>query len=119
MQCTYIKENGIRCDAQAMKEAPFCFSHNPDTKEEKHLAVVRGGENSRRIDIRLPPMELRSPKDVILLVSDTINGVRSGELPPNVANTIGFLSGHLLKAMEISDIEVRLSALEVAIGGKK
>jgi len=44
MQCTYIKTDNSQCQAHAMKESQFCFTHNPNTQEERRLAVIRGGE---------------------------------------------------------------------------
>lgn len=112
MQCTYMKTDNSQCQANAMKESSFCFTHNPDTQVEKHLAVIRGGENSRRFDINLPSIELQKPKDVASLLTDTINRVRKAELPPNIANTIGYLSGIVLKAFESDEMEDRLKIIE-------
>ncbi len=54
--------------------------------------------------------------DVKGLLSDTIHQVRTGVIDPKVANCVGYLSGILLKAIEVGDIEERLSAMEAVVG---
>lgn len=119
MQCTYIKEDGNQCGANAMKEVQFCFTHNPDTKEEKYMATVKGGENSRTVELNLPPIELEKPEHVVVLLADTINGVRNGKIPPNIANTVGYLAGHIIKAMEVANLSGRLELVESVLIERK
>jgi hypothetical protein len=110
--CSYIKTGGERCQAKAMQESDYCFTHNPDTQIEKHLAVVKGGLNSKKTKLGLEPLSIRTPQEVRKLLEDTINGVRSGEIPPNIANTIGYLAGHTLKALEASSLDQRVEMVE-------
>jgi hypothetical protein len=117
--CKYIKQDGEQCQAKAMRESDYCFNHNPDTQIEKHLAVVKGGLASKRVKLGLEPLSIKTPKDIGILLEDTINGVRSGEIPPNIANTIGYLAGHILKALETSDIDEKVAELEAVITGRK
>lgn len=102
-----------------MKETTFCFSHNPETQEEKLLAVSKGGHNSRSLELDLPAIVLNTPEQVVKLLEDTINGVRGGNIPPNIANTVGYLAGHLLKAIEISSIDKRLEIVESVLIQRK
>lgn len=96
----------------AMEESSFCFSHNPDTRIEKHLAVVKGGLNSKKVNLNLDPLSIKDPKEVAVLLESTINGVRSGEIPPNIANTIGYLAGHALKAIELARYGDKIESVE-------
>lgn len=112
MQCQFIKEDGSQCGAMAMKDSTFCFSHNPDTQEEKQLAVQKGGFASKKADLNLIPVDVKTPQQVATLLEDTINRVRSGEVPPNIANTIGYLAGHMLKALEVSNMDERVEMIE-------
>jgi len=95
-----------------MKGSDYCFTHNPDTQIEKHLAVVKGGLASKRVKLNLEPLSIKTPQEVSKLLEDTINRVRSGELPPNIANTIGYLAGHVLKAFEASNLDQRVEMVE-------
>jgi hypothetical protein len=112
MQCQFIKEDESQCGAMSIKEATFCFSHNPDTQQEKQLAVQKGGFASKKTDINLMPVDIKTPQQVTALLEDTINRVRSGEVPPNIANTIGYLAGHMLKALEVSNVDERVEMIE-------
>jgi hypothetical protein len=118
-KCKHIKTDGESCQAIAMKGSDYCFSHNPDTQIEKHLAVVKGGLNSKKVNLDLEPLSIKTPQEVSMLLEDTINGVRSGELPPNIANTIGYLAGHALKALETADLQEKVTELEAVIMGRR
>jgi len=110
--CKYIKQDGEQCQAKAIKESDYCFTHNPATKIEKHLAVVKGGLASKKVKLALEPLSIKTPQEVGKLLEDTINGVRSGEIPPKIANTIGYLAGHALKALEASNLDQRVEIVE-------
>jgi hypothetical protein len=53
--------------------------------------------------------------DVTALLGMTINQVRRGEIDPRISNAVGYLAGTLLKALELGNLEQRLSALEAAL----
>ncbi|PIR96305.1 MAG: hypothetical protein COT92_01895 [Candidatus Doudnabacteria bacterium CG10_big_fil_rev_8_21_14_0_10_42_18] len=96
----------------------FCFTHNPDTKELKRAAVIKGGKMSKKSRSLFPPVILTQPKDVVALLAATINEVRGGSMELRIANCIGYLSGHLIKAIEIADLGERVSKLEEAFNKK-
>jgi hypothetical protein len=118
-QCNYIKSSGEQCNAIPIKGSKYCFSHNPDTKIEKHLAVVKGGLNSKKVNMSLAPLSIKEAKEVAHLLEDTINGVRSGEIPPNIANTIGYLAGHALKAIELAKYADKVESVERVLMERK
>jgi hypothetical protein len=120
MKCTYKKEGGGPCNANAMIESDYCYVHNPDiSAEEKRDANVRGGSN-RAVTLKdpLPEMPIRKMPDVALLLVDTINRVRTGKMDIRVANCLGFLSDKLIKALEISELEERFDKLERLVNEK-
>jgi len=119
MKCTFIKEDGSQCQAIAIKESSYCFSHNPDTQEEKHLAVVQGGMARKSSEVNFPAVELKTPQQVVNLLAETINQVRGGLVPPQIANTVGFLAGHMLKAMEVANLDQRLELVESVLIERK
>lgn len=113
MRCKYIKSDGTRCKAYAMKNSEYCFSHNPEVKEEKALAVRKGGLNRRLCKAYGEPLEINSPEDIKNLLADVINGVWCGDIPENrPAATLGFLSRCFLSAYEKSEMEERIKSLE-------
>ncbi len=117
MKCIYIKPNGKQCEANAMADSQYCYIHNPDiSQEEKTATQSKGGLNrSPKINQSLPPVKLEKTKDIMALLTETINQVRGGDLDCRVANSIGYLAGIAVKAYEISELEERLDRIELAI----
>jgi hypothetical protein len=111
-KCKFIKSDGQECRANPMKDSEFCFTHNPDTEEERMYAVSKGGSSPRKAREPLPELKIEDAKDVVRLLSTTITEVRAGSVELRVANCIGYLSGHLIKAFEVSTLEERIIRLE-------
>jgi hypothetical protein len=101
-----------------MVGSEYCYLHNPDVDQEtKREAQARGGRGNahRNVLAEAPPqINLSSVADVVTFLSRTINELRAGLIDTRVANGIGYLSGHLVKAMEVSELEKRVEALEQA-----
>jgi len=121
MKCIFIKENGQECQANAMTDNQYCYLHNPEVSDdEKHHIQARGGKgNVIKVEEELPPIIINSLPDVVLLLKDTISRVRNGQLDLRIANTIGFLSSHLLKALEIMEVEKKVESVERIILERK
>lgn len=115
--CEKIKSNGERCHAMAMIGTKYCFFHNPATENARKAAQRQGGRaNGGGV---LPDdaanVPLRKAKDVSLLLECTINQVRKGQVSPKVADSIGYLSGVWMKALEAADLDERLAKVEQAL----
>jgi len=92
-KCQFIKENGQKCEANAILDSDLCFSHNPELEEARMIAVKKGGLNRKLYDSYGEPLILENPSDIKRLLTDTINLVWQGKMPSNSpANTIGFLA---------------------------
>ncbi len=112
-KCSFIKPDNEQCNAWAMTDYSFCFTHNPDTQMEREVANQRGGQaNKITVMQPLPALELDKPNDVVEMLKDTVNQVRAGTMDLKVANTMGYLAGHLIKAMEVAKIESRVETIE-------
>lgn len=59
-------------------------------------------------------IRLKNASDIMRLMGRTINEVMRGEIETDTARTVGYLSSVMIKALEISDIQKRLDALEKA-----
>ena len=115
-KCKQILESGKTCGAWALTEKEYCFSHDPESTEDKIEAVRRGGLAKQiRIEDELQAVEIASAKDVSNLLAVTIKEVREGKIPPQIANTIGFLSGHLLRAYEMAELDNKLEEIKSVI----
>ncbi|MBI3590136.1 MAG: hypothetical protein HY094_02005 [Candidatus Melainabacteria bacterium] len=104
-----------------MSDSKYCYLHNPDISEEEKLnAQIKGGKgNTIKITEPLEPVAVEKVEDIVKLLADTINRVRSGEMEIKVANCIGYLSGHLTKALEIAELEKRIEVVERVVLNRK
>jgi hypothetical protein len=112
MQCKHKKRDGERCKAPALTGQARCAMH-----AEPGRAAELGSRGGRRRaastsgDLR----EFAAPKtaaDLRDLLAESIVEIRAGKLDPRVANALGYLGASYLRALEVSDIESRLEALE-------
>ncbi len=110
------------CTAHVREGSSFCFFHDPDvSQEEKRLAQSKGGQGNKRASAlgdALPPVALREVEDVLTLLEMTANELRSGRIDTKLSNGLGYLAGHAMKAMELSQLEKRIEALEIVLKGK-
>jgi hypothetical protein len=117
-RCRHEVESGGQCKANAQRGAEFCFFHDPRLENERAAARKAGGiarTQKAVLPANFPMKPLRTVFDVIELLSDTINHVRRGEMDLRMSNSIGYLSGILLSAIEKGSFEERLAALEAAV----
>lgn len=114
MQCQFIKPNKKQCGGHALTSDKFCFYHNPKVKDEdKHKARSKGGSNNKIvIGQPLSPMSFKKAHSVVELLEETINLVRAGDMEVKIANCIGFLSGHIIKAIEVSELTQKIHDIE-------
>lgn len=118
MICQGKTASGSSCKANAMSSSKYCFTHNPDTREQHQAATRKGGLVSPLAadTSALPARNLSTIHDVAEMLSDTINRVRvvnkDGSMAIATANAIGHLAGKLIEARKVADLESRLSKLE-------
>jgi hypothetical protein len=118
-KCESRKKNGERCGADAQTANGLCVFHDPARVSEGPRARRAGGITRSRVAELLPcdtpDHPLGDTKQVSLLLADSINRLRRGQLDPRVANAMGYLANVLLKALESGRIEDRLAHLEAVI----
>jgi hypothetical protein len=121
MKCNYIKPDGSDCNANSMADSEFCFSHNPDVSDEKELAVRNGGlaPKPRKEDEVLEPMPIATTEQVLALLQDTINRIRTSPMTHQKANSIGYLASIALKTKEDGEISEKLELINRLILERK
>lgn len=124
-KCKATTQDGRPCDANA-GESGFCFFHDPDQADANREAKSKGGAAGRPTTLQVVKpwrgnegdlVILKSPtsEEVVSLICDTIDEVKTGRIDPKVANAVGYLSGVLLKALEYDALNERLQAIEEAL----
>ena len=114
MKCEFIKTDGEKCEAHAIKDSEFCYFHNPDISDEEKREAQSNGGKTKALTLKeaLPEIALTTPNHAVFLIADTISRVRAGTLDIRTANCLGFLSDKLLKAFEVSQLNNRVEFLE-------
>jgi hypothetical protein len=116
MECEFIKPNGEKCEAQAIKDDIYCFAHSnkPVIIEKRTEAKSLGGRNGKKqmLTPSESTIEVKTHKDALILLEQTINDVRQNKIAVNQANCIGYLCNIMAKIFEQQQIETRLAVLE-------
>jgi hypothetical protein len=120
MQCQAISKDGKQCRAHALKGKKYCLVHDPESKKELKEYARQGGLVKKKVQTSLAPIEFKGDiKEVLDLLADTINQVRSNTMPARTANTIGYLANVMIKALEITEIDNRLKQVERVVMERK
>lgn len=121
--CVATTKSGRACHCAALPDDPhgMCFWHSPDRAGERATAQIRGGHTRMHaVGIRnAPTVRLDSVEEVKNVLADVITKVRRGQLEPKAANSLGYLLMQGLKAVEMSNIDRRLKALEAKSNGQE
>ena len=110
-QCKAVKVNGERCKARPYKDGLCLFHADPARAAELGR---KGGARRRRV-YESDTKEIAAPQnaaDVKAILADVMAEIRAGKMDPKLGTVLGYLGTSLLKAIETSDLESRLSALE-------
>ena len=127
-QCKATRKDGQPCTAQAAVGRDYCFFHDPAKTQDARAAQAKGGSTKNTLqEVRpwrgLPGdvVALRSPSpaDLINLLADTIDEVKTGKIDPKVANATGYLVGVMVKILEYDALEERLATIEEALAQRK
>ena len=119
MNCKFRKKDGERCKSPTMKDNDYCYFHDKKMQDKRLESTAKGGRAPKKVFKPLPLVEIKDSKGVVELLTTTINEVRNGDIDVRIANCLGFLSSHLLKALEISEFEGRLEKIERVILEKR
>jgi hypothetical protein len=112
--CCATKRDQSKCQASASPGSEFCFFHDPSKAEERREAQAQGGRQNRMktLDATAADVNVEDCGDARALLVRTINQVLKGEIDPRIANSVGFLTNLLMKAVEQHELETRIEQLE-------
>jgi hypothetical protein len=109
MKCRAKNKAGGPCAAPAVGDTKRCVMHSG-------RAAALGSKGGRRRTVYGPTLkEFEPPKTAAELrdiLAQSIIEIRNRKLDPKLANSISYLGTGFLRALEVSDLEARLLALE-------
>lgn len=139
-RCKATKKDGSPCRGWATY-GDFCTFHAPELEDRRREGQAKGGmktlgkvkgdgkadEVERRVG-QLKPwrgeagevrvLDSPDPADLMTLLADTIDDVRAGDITPQIANSVGYLAGVMVKVIEVHQMNERLQSIEEALGVK-
>lgn len=121
-QCAFHSPSGEPCRAAPLHDSQFCWVHSPEHAQEAQEARRLGGQRRKREVTLLGAYELEAVNTTsgiqrVLEIATLETLAMENSIPRN--RTLGYLMQVELKAMEASDTEERLAALEKAVHGKQ
>ena len=114
-RCIHLHPSGQRCGGYAVNGSEHFFSHHPDLTEERRAARRRGGRAGRVEPTTRPDVSVRSLADVVCLIEEVINDVRSGRQDVKTGNALAVLASTAIRALTLAELEDRMVALESAL----
>ena len=114
MKCEATTKAGDRCKAPALHGDTFCFHHSPARAAERAAARRKGGLRLHHGDGggERPEARIQEVADVLRLLETAARDVLSRKPSVQRARALVYVSGTALKALETSDLEERITALE-------
>ncbi len=117
--CAATRADDSPCRGKARPGSTFCAFHDPAVAANRAEGRKAGGRKRSRPAAVLSPdaadVPLASVRDVVVLLGDTVNRVRKGELDAKTGNCLGVLSGVLLRALEEGDLAEQIRELRSSI----
>jgi two-component sensor histidine kinase len=109
-RCLAKNRNGKRCGAWAVVGRVKCSLHL-----DPERAAQMGSKHGSRTVLHSGAVLMEPPKtagDVRDVLANTMSQVHSRKMDVRIANSLAYISTTLLRALEVSDLERRLEALE-------
>jgi hypothetical protein len=102
--CQATTATGEPCRAQALPGARFCVFHDPAHAEARAAGRKAGGKRRSQPAAVLPAdtadAPLTSVPEVVAVLADTINQMRTGRLDVRVGNGVTYACATLLRALQ-------------------
>lgn len=113
-ECEAVKRNGRVCGAHALRGEQYCYMHSPTRAGERAAARRRGGQarGSHAGSTESLPERMRSIEDALLLLDYTRDEIIALDNGVQRNRALIALAGEVIRAIELSEFEQRLSALE-------
>ncbi len=113
MQCSYMKQDGSQCWANAMSGSEYCWFHAPEVDYDRRSASQRGGQVKRTgLYAELAPIPLKKIDDIPGFLMDTIQQLRGGFISGKIAVTLGYLCSKLMRSFETAELNASIKRIE-------
>lgn len=112
-RCQSLTKAGEPCRAFGVSESGFCLAHDPERRDVQQRAWSAGGQHNSRKWKNLEALSQHPTLfTVIQVLSDTLQGVRAGTVPPAVGNSVASLSRSMVAAITAAADTAKLAEME-------
>ncbi|HEX5272661.1 MAG TPA: hypothetical protein VFW33_19325, partial [Gemmataceae bacterium] len=118
--CDFLRPNGARCRARPRTGRRFCFSHDPESRQERAAARRAGGRAATRRAAVLAGASdvcLTGVCDVTALIGETLGQVRRGDVDVKIANAVFYGTSVALRALMPDEAARELAELRALVAG--
>ena len=118
-QCEATKSDGSPCQANPLKDGPFCLMHSPENAEAVAEGRKTGGQRRRKEAIVAAIYDLdglRTLDDIQRVLEIAINDTLGQENSIARSRTLAYLAHVCIRALQAGDLKDRVEALEAALG---
>lgn len=123
--CKATRKDGEPCRAPALAGG-YCAFHEPAKAEAFKEGRTKGGQAGKLATLTavkpwrgrpgdVEVLESVQPAELVSLLCETIDDVRTGKVDPKVANAVGYLAGVIVKVQQYEALDERLQAIEEAL----
>jgi hypothetical protein len=96
----------------------YCFAHDPASARARAASRKKGGRNRRTPDGELPDgVTLRSVNTIQQVLEQVVGVTLKQSNSARRSRTLGYLLGIALRALEVGELEDRITALEARLSG--
>jgi hypothetical protein len=121
--CKGTTKAGKPCSANALTGSTYCFAHDPTKAADRAKARSKGGRARHgRTDIKPDEHEQidqLTPENILRVLGIAVNDCLKLERSLNRSRTLATIAATAIKAIEATELEARLAALESLILDKQ
>ena len=121
-RCKFVKSDGEQCRAAPLEGSELCFWHDPSVAPERAEAQRLGGLRRRRETAVSAAYEwggLSAVEGIRRLLEVAAMDALALENSVARSRTLGYLASLGLKALEVGELEERVTMLEALIRGRR
>ena len=122
MKCRAKTISGQACQAQAITNSNFCFTHDPASGAARAKARKIGGQRNRTPHAGNPeilPAKVRTIDDVLVVLDYALAEVIPLENSIQRGRFIVAIAGAFIDAIKTGELESRLMAIESALKARE
>lgn len=122
-RCKAVNRKGEPCGAPPLDGSDFCYWHDPSKADARRRSRAKGGHARHGQTVKPPsgqqPVTIETAADVLPVLERAINDTLALQNSISRARALGYLCGQVVKAFEVTELQQRVEALEIALSKRE